>query len=181
MPLLSPDQFKNTVGVVRTKSLFYELCYDDSESAVFTLKDEAMVSPSGVTLIPISKIFIEMAVDDPTEISFALHVFGSWDAWEKLCRSDKRLINHIEAWRREAAVRRKQLAFKVIVDEVRTSGKSAFSAAKYLLEEGWVAQDKRTQDGRKKRQEVRETAEEAFERAAIEEDLKRLREEGFLQ
>ena len=180
MPLLSPDQYKNGSGATMTKALFFELSYHDPDKAVFTLKDEAIVSPSGVTLIPLSKIFIDMAVDDPTEITFAYHVFGSYDAWLKISSSDKRLVAHVESWRREATILRKQLAFKVVVDEVRNGGKSAFSAAKYLIEEGWETKDQRTADGRKNRAKARETAEEAFERAAVEEDLKRLKEEGFI-
>lgn len=181
MPLLQPSQYKSEQGVVRTKSLFYELCYDNNEHAVFTLKEDEHTHPSGRKLIPISQIFIEMAVVDPTGYNFAQAVFGSWSAWEKISNSDKRLVAHIDSWRREADVRRKSQAFKAVVEEVTNQGKSAFTAAKYLLEEGWTSKNARTADGRKARAEAQQTAEEAFERSAVSDDIKRLQEQGLLQ
>lgn len=181
MPLLQPSQYKSEQGVIRTKSLFYELCYDNNEHAVFTLKEDEHQHPSGRTLVPISKIFIEMAVADPTGYNFSQAVFGSWAAWEKISNSDKRLVVQIDAWRKEADVKRKSLGFKAVVEEVTLQGKSAFTAAKYLIEESWTNKSARTADGRKARAEAQETAEEAFERSAVSDDIKRLREQGLLQ
>jgi hypothetical protein len=181
MPILHPSQYKSDQGVIRTKSLFYELCYDNNEFAVFTLKEDEHKHPSGRTLVSISKIFIEMAVLDPTEYNFAQHVFGSWLAWEKISNSDKRLVVHVEAWRREADVKRKSLGFKAVVEEVTLNGKSAFTAAKYLIEESWTSKSVRTADGRATRAKAQETAEEAFERSAISEDIQRLKDSGLLQ
>jgi hypothetical protein len=120
-----------------------------------------------------------MAVDDPTEITFSDHIFGSWQVWDKIRNSDKRLVTHIEKWRKEADVRRKALAFSVVVNEVKNEGKSSFAAAKYLIEEGWNPKG-RTTDARKKRAESRETAQTAFEREGLTEDMARLKEAGLL-
>jgi hypothetical protein len=181
MPLLQTSQYKTEQGVVRTKTLFYELCYAEPEHAVFTLKEDEHQHPLGHTLVPISQIFIEMAVEDPTGYNFSQAVFGSWSAWDKISNSDKRIVAHVTAWRKEATVRRKALGFKAVVEEVTTNGKSAFTAAKYLIEESWTSKDTRTADGRKARAEAQETAEEAFERSAVSDDLKRLRESGLIQ
>lgn len=179
MALYDFSYTKTPQGVIRTKSLFHELEYE-SEFSIFTLKEKPMTHPSGRPLVPISQKFIEMTVVDPTEISFADHMFGSWDVWDKLTHSDKRLVTHIQKWRREADIRRKALAFKVVVDEVQNQGKSAFSAAKYLIEEPWNTKGT-TKDARKKREESRETAQEAFEREGLSEDVVRLRESGLIQ
>jgi len=181
MPLYDSSDFKTTNGITRTRSLFWELDYD-GEDALFTIKDEECVHPrSNRTLVPIGKLFIELTVEDPTEYSFAEAVFGSWDAWDKISSGDKRIQANVERWRREADVRRKSLAFATLLQEAKKDGKSSFTAAKYLLEDGWKKPDGRTTDGRKERAQTRETAEEAFRRSALEEDIQRLKEEGHLQ
>ena len=177
MPLLAPEDFKNESGVVRTKSLFHEYSYDDTSSVVFTLKDTGYALPSGRELLPISRLFVESTVQDPTEYTFAMEVFGSWEAWDKIRSGDRRLKAQIEKWRREADVCRKSIAFRSVVEEAQ-GGKSAFSASKYLIEETWATKGP---DGRSARKQARETAEEAFERSGTAEDIKRLREEGLIQ
>lgn len=167
-------------GVIRTKSLFYELSYDNQEHVLFTLKEHDIELPNGRPLVALSKIFIDSVMTDPTEYDFAQAVFGSWDVWEKMCKA-RELKQHIQKWRKEATIKRKALAFKSVMQEVQEGGKSSFTAAKYLIEEPWAAKDGRTVDGRKARKDAKETAEEAFERAAISEDLKRLKEEGLIQ
>ena len=181
MPLLQPSQYKSEQGVIRTKSLFYELCYENNEHAVFTLKEDEHQHPSGRTLVPISKIFIEMAVADPTDYNFSQAVFGSWAAWDKIRNSDKRLVVQIGAWRKEADVKRKSLGFKAVVEEVTLQGKSAFTAAKYLIESPWSTQGLKAADGRATRKKEQETAEEAFERAGVSDDIQRLKDSGLLQ
>ena len=180
MALFDFSYTKTPQGVIRTKSLFWELDYQ-SDDCIFTLKEEECSTATGRALVPISRLFIEMTIDDPTEYEFADAVFGSWDVWDKIRNSDKRLVEHIEKWRREADVRRKALAFRTLLNEVKLGGKSAFGAAKYILEEGWKKTDARTTDGRKERAKQRETAEEAFKRTGVDEDIKRLREEGLIQ
>lgn len=187
MPLLQPTDYKTDGGVVRTKSLFHEYSYDDTSFVVFTLKDTGYFLPSkspegedqgsGKELLPISRLFVESTVQDPTEYSFAMEVFGSWEAWDKIRSGDRRLKAQIEKWRTEADVCRKSIAFKSVVEEAQ-GGKSAFSAAKYLIEETWATKGP---DGRSARKKARETAEEAFERSGTAEDIKRLREEGLIQ
>lgn len=171
---------KGDQGVIRTKSLFYELCYDNPEHAIFTLKEHDIVLPNGRPAVALSQKFIDLCTTDPTEYEFAMHMFGSWEVWEKISTSAN-VQKHVEKWRKEATIRRKAMAFQSVVSEVTEGGKSAFTAAKYLIEEPWAVKDGRTKDGRKARADARETAQEAFERAGVHEDLKRLKEEGLIQ
>ena len=177
MSLLSSSQFKTKEGVVRTKSLFYELLYDDHTYAVFTTKEEDHETPDGKPLVSFPKLFVSSLVDDPTEYSFAMEVFGSWSAWDKIRNSDKRLVKKIEAWRLEADIARKAMAFRSVVEEAK-GGKSAFSASKYLIEGSWKTKGP---DGRSARSRERETAQLAFEKSGVDEDLERLRDEGLIQ
>ncbi len=176
MALFGFEHTKNDMGVVRTKSLFYELAYDNSEFAVFTLKEQDSETSDGRPLMSFSKTFIELTVDDPTEVTFADEMFGSWEVWDKIRNSDKRIVSKLQGWRREADVRRKSIALQTIVQEVRSQGRSALTAAKYLIDEPW-----NIKDGRKTRPEARETASEAFERVGASEDVKRLKEQGLIQ
>ena len=170
---------KTDNGIIRTKSLFYELAYDNPEFAIFTLKEHDSETSAGRPLMSLAQTFIAMTIDDPTEVEFADEVFGSWEVWDKIRNSDKRIVAAIEKWRKEADIRRKAIAFKAVVNEAR-DGKSSLAAAKYLIEEPWKKGDNST-DGRKKRSEARETAKEAFERTGVAEDIKRLREDGLIQ
>jgi hypothetical protein len=130
------DVTKNKTGTVRTKSLFLELSYLDPSSAVFTLKDEDHVY-KGRSFTSLSKMFTAMVPSDPTEYDFAETLFGSWAVWETVRKSP--LIHpHYVRWKREAEVKVKSEAIRSIVDEMKTGGKSSFSAAKLLLDRGWI-------------------------------------------
>ena len=178
-PLFTYEQLKNEKGVIRTKSLFYEYAYDDPQFAIFTIKDTDHQTSEGRPLMSLSKKFIELTVDDPTEVLFADKLFGSWEVWDKIRNSDKRIVAKLEKWRKESVIRRKSLAFQTLVNEIKTQGRGALASSKYLLEEPWKA--KGGADGRKVRKESAETAQEAFERDGLKEDLKRLKDGGLMQ
>ena len=180
MALFPLTKLKTDNGVVRTKSLFYELSYSNQDDVIFTLKEQDTETESGAPLLSLQRLFVEHTLLDPSEYHFSQHVFGSWDVWERLCKAPQ-LAKHIESWRREADVKRKSLAFTSVVNEVQHQGKNAFAAAKFLIDEPWKGKGSAPADKRKTRALSRDTAEEAFEKAAIDDDLKRLREEGLIQ
>ncbi len=180
MALFDMSQIKNDSGALRTQSLFYELSYDNPEHVIFTFKEDDIELPSGKKAHSLRLLYLARATSDPTEYEFALAVFGSWDVWQRLSKAPK-IRDQVKKWRSEAAVRRKAMAFASVVSEVQEGGKSSFTAAKYLIEEPWKVKDARTTDGRKARKDAQETAEEAFERAAVSDDLKRLKREGLIQ
>jgi len=177
MALFGFDKTKSANGGVRTKALFYETAYGNDDFVIFTLKEFDSHTSDGRPLTSLSQIFIEMTVEDPTEVEFADHVFGSWLVWDKIRSSDKRVVAAVEQWREEATIRRKSIAFKALVSEVKTLGKSSQSTAKYLLEEPW----KKPADGRGHREQVRKTTEKAAESIDLKEDIKRLKEAGMIQ
>jgi len=179
MSMYSLSQLKTDNGIIRTKSLFYELSYDDPEFALFTLKEEDIVMPNGRPATCLGKLYIAFATMDPTEYQFANSVFGSWEVWEKM-QTTVPLRKPIDKWRREAEVKRKSLAFESVVKEIQEGGRSSFTAAKFLINEEWKSRE----DGRAARKEKnskdKSTSQEAFERAGVNNDLKRLKDQGLM-
>lgn len=172
MPLYSFDQLKTKPNmIVRTKSLFYELSYEDPSHALFTTK-EHNIEAHGRHYVSLHKLFVSMVPNDPTEYEFAMEVFGSWDVWEKISGSPQ-VAAHVNKWRREVAVKVKSKAIKAIAEEVENNGRSSFSAAKLLLEKGWLDKDNASQAKRKlAAKEQEEEEKEAL--SLLSQDAKRL-------
>ena len=103
------ENFKGSNGKTKTKSLFYELCYSDTEDAVFTLKDRDLEA-HGKMYLSLQKLYLQMAPADPTEYEFKV----------------------------------KSEAIKAIAEEMKTKGRSSFSAAKLLLDKGWLDKEAAT-------------------------------------
>jgi len=78
--LFGTDFTKTIKGVVRTKSLFYELSYDKPAFVIFTLKDKHL-DHNGRTHITSSHLYRSLVTQDPTKYYFAMTVFGSWHVW----------------------------------------------------------------------------------------------------
>ena len=85
--------------------------------------------------INLFNLYMAHAVDDPSEVTFAEEVFGDLYFWQ--CLAESWFKPHLEEWRHLAAIKRKQGAFKAIINEVKTNGRSAFTAAKYPIEQPW--------------------------------------------
>jgi len=107
--------------------LIKELC-KPGEDPIFTLQKEK----DGYESLQV--LFINYTIYDPTESTFALSVFGDVTYWLDV-RDTKVMKPYVEKWRREADVRRKALAYQAVINEVTKNGKSAFSAAKFLIDE----------------------------------------------
>lgn len=168
MAICSHKDLYASNNTMKTISLVKEFSPNDTTKGtwVFTIHDEA---PEG--LISLKKLFMRFCVDDPSEASFADEVFGDLGWWLK-ARETKPFIPVVAQWRHEADTLRKQKAFKAIMEEVE-SGKSSFAAAKYLVEEPW--KDKRNPRVKK---QVQESAKAGLN--PLNDDLERLREEGFI-
>ena len=165
--LIPRDSLVSSLNHKKTRALFEETCLS-TDTPVLSLRSN---SKNG--LPSLRDLFLDFVVDDPSEATLAEFVFGDVEHWHILCECNW-FKPHLEEWRRICDTKRKARAFKAIISEVEEGGRSAFSAAKYLIEEPW--KDKR--DSKTKKQ-VKETTDEA--RHAVSEDLKRLREEGYLQ
>jgi len=117
------------------------------------------------------------SVDDPSEVTFAEEVFGDLFFWQSLTEASF-FKKHIEEWRLLASTVRKKEAFKAIINEVKTNGKSSFTAAKYLIEEPWKTGN--AMERKRNKKLIADSAEAAFSDSTIQSDLKRLKEEGII-
>ena len=123
-------------------------------------------------------LYMAHCVDDPSEVTFAEEVFGDLFFWQSLTESVW-FRRHIEEWRHLAATKRKQVAFKAIIHEVKTKGKSSFTAAKYLIEEPWRFGP--ASERKKIKKQISDSADAALKDSTVQADLARLREEGMIQ
>lgn len=158
--MFNQDLFKNDGGKVKTKTLFYEIGYE-LDSALFTIKEEDIVV-EGKHLVSLYKLYMALVPQDPTEYTFAKSVFNSWEIWTKVANSVA-FRGYVKEWRKEIEVRIKSDAIKAIAEEMKSGGRSSFSAAKLLLEKGWI--DKEPSSAAKKKLQQKE--DEETSRAAL--------------
>ena len=147
MPLFTMSQLKGPNGKCRTKSLFYELSYYDTTDVIFTTKEQD-ITVKGKAYVSLQQLFINMVPNDPTEYEFAMSVFGSWEVWKTISEAPQ-LKPFVTNWRNEVVVKVKSQAIQAIAEEMRSNGRSSFSAAKLLLDKGWLDNDTASQAKRK--------------------------------
>ena len=160
MSLIDPKYLLTTSGQRRTRSLFRETCMG-SDTPV------AALGRNPGDLIPVRQLFLSMVPEDPTEFMFAETVFGDYAHW-KLIADAPWMKDYIEEWRMICDVKRKSDAFQSVLKEAK-EGRSAFSAAKYLIEEPW--KDKRNT---KTKEKVKESTKKAFD--SVKDDVARLKD-----
>lgn len=141
------EQLKTSNGIIRTKSLFYELSYHDPEYAIFTTKEHD-IEFQGRRMLSLQQLYVAMVPNDPTEYEFAQTVFGSWEVWDKIQRAPQ-IAPFVKKWRNEVEIKVKSQAIQAIAEEMKTGGRSSFSAAKLLLEKGWLDKDNASQAKKK--------------------------------
>ena len=169
--MFSLDQLKGTNGKVRTQSLFYELSYMDPKEALFTLKDHD-IEVNGKSYMSLQQIYLSICTNDPMEYEFAQVVFGSWEIWSTIANSPN-VKPHVQRWRKEVEVKLKSEAIKAIALEMKQGGRSSFSAAKLLLEKGWLDKDNASQAKRKLKKKEEEDQDKAA-LSLLSEDAERL-------
>lgn len=160
MPIFAPEQLYSSQGHKRTRALFYETALP-TDKPIITLGTHEKEG-----YFHLRSAFLEMCVEDPTEVNFAEAVFGDYAFWENITKA-KWIEPYLNEWRRICDVKRKEMAFKALVSEVKTQGKMKVSAARYLIEEPW--KDKRNT---KNKQDVNESTDQA--KKAWQSDIKRL-------
>lgn len=161
-------------GKARTSGLFMETAVTpDVTPPVATLT--ARGAAEHPHLYPTRSIYINLCTDDPSEKLFVdAFLEGDLNYWRTLEQSPS-LRHHIEEWRDAAAVARKSKAFQVIAQEAYSeTSKTKFTAAKYLIEEPWKPRAPST------KRRTAKTTQEAFDKAGMAEDAKRLREQGLI-
>ena len=169
--MFNEKQLRTSQGKLRTKSLFWELSYFEPEHVIFTLREEDLVK-NDKTYVSLRKLYLSYCCSDPTEYTFAWSVFGSWETWQQLARSNY-VKENVGTWRREVEVKIKSEAIRSIAEEMRTGGRSSFGAAKLLLERGWL-DDK---NASKAKEKLKAKEEEELDKQALSllsEDAERL-------
>lgn len=164
--MFSREELWTDNNIPRSASLFSETCRP-GDKPIMSLK-------GGRDDIPcLRDLYIALVVNDPSEGTFAETVFGDVYFWTRL-RKAGFLQPYLEEWKTVTDIKRKQKAFKAIIDEVENSGRSAFTAAKYLVEEPWL--DKRDPENKKNAEKTSKVASNFYN-----EDVQRLKEQGLLQ
>lgn len=149
-------------GVRLTKSLFWEVG-KDKEKALFTFSHNPRTD---LDLIPFREVYLAYCVDDPSEYTFAMEVFGDWFHWTKILENTT-IFSYIKKVREERDVAIKSKAFKEIINEAK-DGRSKFQAAKYLIEKGLVLEDEDEKSSKSTKNSISNIREE------YKDDLKRL-------
>jgi hypothetical protein len=155
-------------GKILTEALFWETNRDrEAYAPLFTLKPvEHMGCPS------LKQIYLEHR--DPTEYTFAMSVFGSWQHWEALTS----LIwfkPHVEEWRSELAVLLKSEAARAalgVLSDPEAPSANKMQAARFVAEKGW---EEKATKGRPKKEDIQKAARQVAEtNSHWDEDYKRI-------
>lgn len=162
--MIPKDKFKNLMGNYYLKGLFYETTNADKASVVYTLKDEPHEGyPSLYQLY--------MREMDLTEFVFSKNHLANWEHWERLCGCSW-FQPYIERWRKELELKIRAEALNAIIAESRSDSKSAYQAAKFLVERGWAPKNEK---GRPTKEDVKLEANRIAEiHNTIQDDLERI-------
>lgn len=124
-------KYKDDQGRFLTRALFFETSgiagTRDKYPPPFTLKEDDYKDYKSLR-----KIYLEY--EDPTEYSFAIEVFGSWDHWQRLLNTEW-FIPHIEDWRLELETKMESKGIKRMVELAKKDDKGV--SAKWLASKGW--------------------------------------------
>lgn len=112
------NQFKNSQGQWRTKSLFVEY----NKEGLFSIAD-------------LKAKYLE--ANDLTEYRFALDSLGGWQHWKALQESPF-LRMHIAQWREELELSIRAEALARIINVSKSNSKDGFIATRYLADRQWV-------------------------------------------
>ena len=118
---------------------------------------------TGKMLPSLKRIYMECS--DPTEYQVAMTVFGSLRFWQRQC-GNKEIMKFVTEWRDELEIKLRSEAFKSIYETAMEGGPKSVSAAKSVMDKGWM--EKRTGAGRPSKEEV---ARELKIQAAIKDDF----------
>lgn len=168
MPFFTRDQLYSTNNRKQLRLWFIE--YQDRSPVTAVLNYSYEDGYKGTKCL--KDIYMQFCVEDPTETNFAEHMFGDVSFWLDV-RDEPWVKEFLPLYRKEADTRRKAMAFKAIIKEVKTGSRSAFTAAKFLIDEPWLQGATATEKKEIARRK-RETSAEASEASRAVEDFKRL-------
>ena len=169
MSLFNRDQLYSVSGKRKSRSLFRELATQENrDGAIFVMnKYDRENLPS------LYRLYMQYAVDDPTEYTFAIAVFGDFAYWEWLRQMDP-VKGMVADWEGEAEVARKSAMLDIILEATKAP-KTSLQASKYLLERGYEHRPSQAGvDGRKSRAESKDKTKELLLSEGYQSDLERL-------
>jgi hypothetical protein len=123
------EQMLDSMGKMRTQSLFLELGYSDE--ACFTLKEQDY-EYEGRKLPSLKRLYLES--EDPTEYKFATEHLLGWKHWQRMCEN-KIIRKHIDEWREELEIK---LRSRAVGDAIVQARSGHFQAAKWVADRGWA-------------------------------------------
>jgi len=167
-PLHPRAAFKDTMGRLRTQSLFVEK-KDPNYPAYFTVREEDFKDGDGNEYVSLRRLYVES--QDPTEYRFAQRAFGSWRHWLRI-RSMAWLQPHLTEWREELDARLRSLGSQWLQEALDGTSQVSVPAAKYFANgEYW---DKPKKRGRPSKEEIEGTRKRlAKQEAELDEDFER--------
>ena len=126
-------------NVQMSRALFSDVT--SSEYNIMSLEDKTSGLPC------LRDLYMELTLDDPTEYTFAIEVFNTWDFWENLSTSSV-IQPIVDKWRKENMIRQKMIAVRALKQEA-ANGKSKATAAKWLFDNGFTAAKPKDEDKKK--------------------------------
>lgn len=176
MPMYTESQLRNASNKRLIRGLFLECVTTDRyDKVLFNLTRQH--KPNGpVPTKSLFQLYMDYAIDDPTEVTFAQEVFGDWEHWQMIRKAYPVKI-HIEKWEEEAEIKRKSRLVTQLNDITKNDPRNAFQAAKFLLKEGSVLRHSNTgKDLRKVRAQDKAQISSILEDKEYQEDVARLQE-----
>ena len=165
-------KFRDPYGRLRTKSMFEETITPDliarGIEPVYTLM------PAHKSKLGLPSVYDNfMNAKDPTGYTTATSMFESWLHWERIF-STKQLSSYLTLWNNELTVAMKSDAIKSMYVTAVTEGSKGTTAARYIIEKGWLKSTTLTKKEREKQNMDLQKAKLAA--AQVEDDIKRMEE-----
>ncbi len=164
------DSFKDSMGRFRTQSLFIETP-NEAYPAYFTLKKQD-ITKGGHTYISLYRKYMEIA--DPTEYQVAVQIFGSWNHWQALMKSNW-FMDHLNSWRFELRTKLESERYHEMLKHIEKDSNStkAMQATKWLA--GRYGDAKQAKRGRPSKLEKEQALKQSTEEdKMLSEDAKRI-------
>lgn len=130
VPTDTKSIFKNSMGNLYLRALFYETTQIDKASVVYTLKDTDHLG-----YVSLYRVYMECG--DVTEYRFVQTYLDGWEHWEALLQCNW-FKPYIDRWRRELETRiRSHALVEIRAVAGNPDHPSSYHANKYLLDGSW--------------------------------------------
>ena len=125
-------EFTDTMGRMRTRSLFVELIDQKQIDAGFIPLYTIRENPAYIDMRS-----LYLVIGDITEYQFAIKAFGSWKHFKHMCTLGW-FMALLSEWREELEIKIRSQAVQALIDTAVREGAKGTTAAKYVAEKGWM-------------------------------------------